>query len=178
MSQATKTNGIDRLPCSYVYRSSHWIGKSVGGLCPCWYIHCQQLCSLVGEYNISCICSWLGINTSAIKHSQCWYKEYVGRNSWVPITRAAESWKYWWEGWCIQLGRRVGRDVWRASSLGRLHTLSNYVQAHSGGGSSTHQSPPFWSARNLKCKKLQELLCWEGKEGEQCCCIKQTPSTC
>ena len=34
MSQATKTNGIDGLPCSYVYRSSHWIGKSVGVLRP------------------------------------------------------------------------------------------------------------------------------------------------
>ena len=26
-SQATMTNGIDRLPCSYFYHSSHWIGK-------------------------------------------------------------------------------------------------------------------------------------------------------
>jgi len=34
MSQATKANGIDRLPCGYVYRSSHWIGKSVGVLHP------------------------------------------------------------------------------------------------------------------------------------------------
>jgi len=35
MSQATKTNSIDRLPCGYVYHSSHWIGKSVGVLRPC-----------------------------------------------------------------------------------------------------------------------------------------------
>ena len=35
VSRATKTNGIDRLPCSYVYHSSHWIGKSVSGLRPC-----------------------------------------------------------------------------------------------------------------------------------------------
>jgi len=27
VSQATKTNSIDRLPCSYLYRSRHWIGK-------------------------------------------------------------------------------------------------------------------------------------------------------
>ena len=108
--------------------------------CNCnWYIHCHKLCSLGGEY-ILCICSWLGINTSAMKHSQCWYKEYVGRNSWVPITRAAKAWKYSWKSWCIQFGRRVGRNVWTASSLGRLHTLSSYVQAHSEGGSSTHQS--------------------------------------
>ena len=32
MSQATKTNGIDRLPCGYVYRSSHWIGRYMGVL--------------------------------------------------------------------------------------------------------------------------------------------------
>jgi len=32
VSQATKTNGIDKLPC---YRSSHWIGKSMSGLRPC-----------------------------------------------------------------------------------------------------------------------------------------------
>jgi len=35
MTQATKTNGIDRLPCGYVYCFSYWIGKSVSGLCPC-----------------------------------------------------------------------------------------------------------------------------------------------
>ena len=35
VSQATKTNGIDRLPCGYVYRSSRWIGKSVSGLRLC-----------------------------------------------------------------------------------------------------------------------------------------------
>jgi len=35
MSQATKANGIDRLPCGYIYRSNHWIGKSVGVLRPC-----------------------------------------------------------------------------------------------------------------------------------------------
>jgi len=29
------TNGIDRLSCGYVYRSSHWIGKSVSGFRPC-----------------------------------------------------------------------------------------------------------------------------------------------
>ena len=27
MNQATKTNSVDRLPCSYFYRSRHWIGK-------------------------------------------------------------------------------------------------------------------------------------------------------
>ena len=32
--QATKKNGINRLPCGYVYRSSHWIGKSTSGLHP------------------------------------------------------------------------------------------------------------------------------------------------
>jgi len=31
MSQSTKTNGIDRLPCGYLHRSSHWIGKSMRG---------------------------------------------------------------------------------------------------------------------------------------------------
>ena len=35
VSQATKTNGINRLPCGYFYRSSHWIGKSMSGLRPC-----------------------------------------------------------------------------------------------------------------------------------------------
>ena len=32
VSQATTTNGIDRLPCGYLHRSSHWIGKSMSGL--------------------------------------------------------------------------------------------------------------------------------------------------
>ena len=35
MSQATITNSIDRLPCGYLYHSSHWIGKSMSGLCHC-----------------------------------------------------------------------------------------------------------------------------------------------
>ena len=35
MSQATMTDGIDRLSCGYLYRSSHWIGKSMSGLHPC-----------------------------------------------------------------------------------------------------------------------------------------------
>ena len=35
VSQATKTNGIDRLPCSYLYCSSHSIGKSMSSLHPC-----------------------------------------------------------------------------------------------------------------------------------------------
>jgi len=35
VSQATKTNGIDRLPCGYLYRSIHWIGNSTSSLCPC-----------------------------------------------------------------------------------------------------------------------------------------------
>ena len=35
VSQATMTNGIDRLPCSYLCRSSHWISKSMSGLQPC-----------------------------------------------------------------------------------------------------------------------------------------------
>ena len=34
VSLATKTNGIDRLPCGYLYRSRHWIGKSTSSLHP------------------------------------------------------------------------------------------------------------------------------------------------
>ena len=33
--QATKTNSINRLPCSYLYRSRHRIGKSTSSLHPC-----------------------------------------------------------------------------------------------------------------------------------------------
>ena len=29
------TNGIYRLPCGYLYRPSHWIGKLMSGLCTC-----------------------------------------------------------------------------------------------------------------------------------------------
>ena len=35
VSQAAKTNSIDRLPCGYLYCCSHWIGKSLNGLHPC-----------------------------------------------------------------------------------------------------------------------------------------------
>ena len=35
VSQATMTNSIDRLPCSYLYCSSHWIGESTSSLHPC-----------------------------------------------------------------------------------------------------------------------------------------------
>jgi len=35
VSQATKTNGINRLPCGYLCCSRHWIGKSTSNLCPC-----------------------------------------------------------------------------------------------------------------------------------------------
>jgi len=35
VSQATKTNSIIKLPCSYLYCSGHWIGKSTSNLCPC-----------------------------------------------------------------------------------------------------------------------------------------------
>ena len=35
MSQATMTNGINRLPCGYLYPSSHWIAKSMSGCRPC-----------------------------------------------------------------------------------------------------------------------------------------------
>ena len=34
-SQATMTNGTDRLPCSYLYDSRHWIGKYTSSLHPC-----------------------------------------------------------------------------------------------------------------------------------------------
>ena len=33
--ESGKRAGIDRLPCSYLYRSSHWIGMSTSGLHPC-----------------------------------------------------------------------------------------------------------------------------------------------
>ena len=36
VSQATKTNGINRLPCGYLYRSRHWIGKSTSSCCHHW----------------------------------------------------------------------------------------------------------------------------------------------
>ena len=35
VSQATKTNGIEISPCSYLYRSRHWIGNSTSSLHPC-----------------------------------------------------------------------------------------------------------------------------------------------
>ena len=35
VSQETKTNGIERLPCGYLYCSRHWIGKSMSVLHPC-----------------------------------------------------------------------------------------------------------------------------------------------
>ena len=35
VSQATITNSINRLPCSYLYHSRHWIGKSLSGLHCC-----------------------------------------------------------------------------------------------------------------------------------------------
>ena len=35
VSQGTMKNGINRLPCSYLYCSSHWIGKSMSSLHPC-----------------------------------------------------------------------------------------------------------------------------------------------
>ena len=35
VSQATMANGINRLPCGYLYHSSHWIGESVSGLYHC-----------------------------------------------------------------------------------------------------------------------------------------------
>ena len=35
VSQATKTNGIERFPCGYLDRSRHWIGSSTSSLCPC-----------------------------------------------------------------------------------------------------------------------------------------------
>ena len=35
MSQATKANNIDRLPCGYLYHSRHWTGKSTSSLCSC-----------------------------------------------------------------------------------------------------------------------------------------------
>ena len=56
VSQATKTNGIDRLPCGYVYRSSHWIGKSVSSLRPCCRHRWVRL-SMVHVFN-----SWLVLN--------------------------------------------------------------------------------------------------------------------
>ena len=34
-SRTTMTNGINRLPCGYLYHSSHWIGESVSGLYHC-----------------------------------------------------------------------------------------------------------------------------------------------
>ena len=33
--ESGKTNGIDRLPCGYLYRSRHWISKSMSSLHPC-----------------------------------------------------------------------------------------------------------------------------------------------
>jgi len=50
MSQATKTNGIDRLPCGYVYHSSLWIGKCVGVLRRC-YRHPGVRLSIVHVFN-------------------------------------------------------------------------------------------------------------------------------
>ena len=44
-SQAAMTNGIDRLPCGYPYKSSHWIGKSMRDLCPIQSVAFNKWCT-------------------------------------------------------------------------------------------------------------------------------------
>ena len=50
-SQATMTNGINRLPHGYLYCSSHWTGMSASGLHPCCH---HQGCLLEVTHYAKC----------------------------------------------------------------------------------------------------------------------------
>ena len=53
MSQSTKTNSIIRLPCGYLRRSGHWIGKSTSNLHICCHhqeVDCSRLTAIIKPF--------------------------------------------------------------------------------------------------------------------------------
>ena len=58
VSRSTKTNGINRLPCSYLYCSRHWIGKSMSCLC----LAIEKVDCPWSDGSYVQLSSWVGLN--------------------------------------------------------------------------------------------------------------------